>query len=487
MRRKFKNQITITSFTLILLIVCLFSSTEWLKSSLSLIYAAQYLMIFCFVFQEYDRWRYIFSPSFVIVSYISVSNIIGSYAFHLGYVASKIDLADYLDWQHTGAVASFFLLANLVTILAYYRFSKNDSAPLVTTKPKRLGRNFGSLFFISFCSVVIFTIFSWLDFNLAFLGGEGSFNTFPKAIAMLSLVIVIAGMQLRGRSLIYILLIAYFCSFSSNDKREALFLLPPISLIECVRARQFRFNLKILRNTAIVGSLFLSLVITMSIYRGYGEYDPKNFFDSFNYVDDYVADERFIEYIGNNLETNYMFFHSHQAIEYVMESTELLTFGSTFLKVIYAPIPRRIFRNKPQGIIHLYTDYHSPALRSLGGSWVASMFAEFFWAFHFFGLLPLFWAVYFLDYWYARLFAGLKGGIDFKHLFGLFAYLQMFELIRGSGSDYFFISLGIGAAIIYIFFWPIIMVARVIEQHSTQRIFSNLSSSAHYKLQHHTK
>ena len=169
----------------------------------------------------------------------------------------------------------------------------------------------------------------------------------------------------RLRAFIYVAMIFLLGSMSVSDKREAIFVIFPIILVESYYGR-WVINLKIVLSALPILSALLIMILAMSISRGYGSFGSVDFLDSFLYVLPYIKSDNFISGVMNNLEFNYVFFHSINAVESVLNDSGLLEFGSTLIKFFFIPIPRSIFPEKPDSIIHLYTNHFDPILRELG-------------------------------------------------------------------------------------------------------------------------
>lgn len=181
----------------------------------------------------------------------------------------------------------------------------------------------------------------------------------------------------------------------------------------------------------------ITLILMMSIVRGYGSFNPDGFLDSFWYIDDYVMSKYFLMRFLNNIEANYFFFHAVNSIEMVLLDTDKITFGSTFFKVFFLPLPRELFPWKPDSMIHLYTTAYSPIARARGGSYPINIVAELIWNFWFFasiGGVFLTWLVTKLDLALIRV-SQQKQGLAL--IFYLFVFLNAIVFARGGGAGTF--------------------------------------------------
>ena len=449
--------------TIVLVVVAISSSDDWLRSTLLVFYALQYFFIVRLALKQKDRWLFILSPSFVTASYIAINSCLGAHAFSLEKVVVKMDYQSYLEWTNLGWVVAFMLCANLVVILPYFLTKKKHRVySLLETRLTPHVSPAEKILVIGFCASLLL-LFSTIKLDLSIFGATTNFSIIPQTLAALSIVIVLVKSRQRGRYAVYLLILFYFASFSSFDKRNALFLIAPIVLIECLRMGQLRLRPRVVVATAVLLGVVLMLVVMMSIYRGYGNYQPVDFFDTRNYILDYVKNERFYPYLGNNLEFNYAFFHSHQAIEYVYNTPELLLYGSTFLKILFVPFPRYLFPSKPDSIIVTYTNHHAPpGFPTDERSWLCSIYCDFFWNFHFGGLFALLLTFYLATRCYLALAYRLRQKIEYEHLLALFAYQQMLHVIRGSGFDYYGVALLLATGFVLVGFLPIFKIFRAI-------------------------
>lgn len=426
-----------------------------LRSTLWLIYATQYFCIVYFGLKQRDRWLFLLSPAFIAVSYLSINNFVGAYTFYTGIVTFQPDLEAYWHWKYLHWTTCVILLANLAVIGT--QFINQHPLQEAEIAPRAVHKNGGIEIFFSFAfCIVTLTIFSFVDLEFDVFGGSGTFSVFPKTLAALAFVISLAKFNIKGRLFYYLFLLIYFASFSSDDKREAVFLLLPIILIECLRQKQLRFTSKFVSVSVIIAITVFVLILMMSIYRGYGAFNPRNFFSSAQYIGTYIQEDMFLGYFLSNIEINYFFFHLHQSIEYVFNDPQLLLYGSTFLKIFFIPIPRYLFPEKPDSLIEIYTSYHSPGYRDLGGSWVSAIYSEFFWNFHVVGILVLALFFWIMTRWYLRLAFNLRRGVDYRYLWHLFAYQQIMELVRGMGVDQYFAYLSVSAILAYTVFLPVL-------------------------------
>lgn len=447
--------------TIVLSVVAVFSSNDWLRSHLWILYATQYIFIIWLGVKQADRWLFILSPSFVTVSYMAINNCLGAYSFSMGIVSPTENYLSYLEWTKLGWVVAFILCANLMVLLPYLLTQK----VFIRNPPKaQHATNIPSaekVLVIGFCGGIIL-FFSAVEIDLSVLGAYGSFSIIPQTLGALLIGLVLVKSKQRGRFAVYLLILLYFASFSSHDKRDAFFLIAPVLLIECLSMPRLQLRLQHITLAAGFAVMGFVLILMMSIYRGYGEYQPQSFLDTRHYLLKYVESPSFYANLGNNLEYNYVFFHSHQAIEDVYTAPDLLLYGATFLKPLFLSLPNDWFPIKPKNIVHHYTAHQNPQYRKAGGSWATPIYSDFFWNFHALGLLILLPVYYLINRCYLALAYSIKQGVSYYHLLPLFAYQHLLTLIRGSGFDIYFAYLMVAAGFAFAVFLPILEILRTV-------------------------
>ena len=453
---KDRSLLIFTTLTAASSILAMSLSLDGVRQYLWFLYLLQLIGVGHVLLRSLDRWMVLLSPSFICVSYVLLNNFLGSIAFSSERVHYAPDYYAYLSWNYPHLSVVFTLACNWVVVLSL-RQALRGVAPRVAPASRMRMPSLEFFSILAFSGIAIL-FFSFVDLNLSFAGGDGSFSIFPKTLAALVLAVALHKRGSRWRFLCYLLLISYFASFSAEDKRQAIFLFLPIIMIEALNLPSFKISLRFFTVSALAFVLVVFLILMMSIYRGYGQYNPEGFLDSAQYVDDYILEDRFLEYLLANTEVNYLFFHSHQALEYILEDPRQLLWGSTFAKILFIPVPRYLYPDKPKSIIERYTGIHSPEFRALGGSWASGIYAEFFWNFHFLGLIPLYLLFLILNKGYLWLAKYVREGMDLQFVFPIYAYQQLMELFRGTGLDQFFTYCVVSAVIFFAFLYPMLVL-----------------------------
>lgn len=396
------------------------------------------MIAFSMVFsvRKENRNTFLLSPSFIAVSYVNINFFIGSIVFPKGLVFDFV-LLPYREWRNVNLSMLYFNLANFFIINTFFLSRTIKS---LNIKPLFDISKAGKLKTVLIGLVCIFT-FSTVQLDLSLLGGQGSFSIIPKSLgAILIFLTFYRNYSLKVRIACYAFMIFLFALSAFEDKRDAIFLLLPIVLLES-RRYLFKIGLKRIVLLTLVSTFLGYLIIVMSILRGYGEYKAKGFLDATNYVNDYIRSDIFIPAFMNNLEISFTYFHSNNAIEHILNDPSKLSYGMTIIKPFFIPFPRRIFPKKPDSIIELYTSSFSEMMRRSGVSWVICIQSEMFWNFHFAGIFGCAFLFFFLNCIYRNLIQLIDLDKIINHIPLLYLYQQMLVLFRGSGLDQYFIDI----------------------------------------------
>ena len=440
MQLKIKNEARFTTKNIVFISIVFFVLSIiplFLNHTQAISYAPyNYLILQALLFSKLffvsktDRNRFLLSPSFIAVSYININFFIGSVVFMHGQVFDSF-LIPYRNWHNFDISMSYFNITNFFIINAYF-ISKRIRVRKIGLLCDFRKISAGILLVLGASMVIVFSI---VDLDTSFLGGVGSLSIVPKSLgAILIFAVLFKNVSFKKRLLWYAIIILLFSIVAFNNKRDAILLLLPILLLE---STQYLFTIT-LKNTALFSFVvfFLGyLILIMSISRGYGNYNPKGFVNAASYVDDYISSEIFIPSLMNNLEISYVYFHSNNAIEHIIDDPNKLSYGITLIKPMFIFFPRKYFPGKPNSIIDRYTKSYSVEIRNTGTSYPICFQAELFWNFHFLGVFfaPLIFV--FLNSIYKNVFQLIKENNIINYLPFLYVYEQMLVMFRGSGLD----------------------------------------------------
>lgn len=380
------------------------------------------------ILRKYLDYYWFVHPSSMILNYIGFSVLIGSMAFYVELVAIPEDLSAYKAWKLYNLTSALFVLLLGTFVLGSVSFVKRKIGTITKSNNRQ----------ISLLVLVPLLIFFFIPLDLSVIGGDGDFAIVVKTAIAIFFIYKLSFLQSsKLRWLFYFSIVFFFSLFSIQEKREAIFLFFPILYLEVLK-RSFEFSFKTFLFAMVGISFTMVLIISMSVARGYGGYgEDLSLIEAFFYIDDYMISPGFLLYLGQNIETNYTFFHALNSMELVLSNSDLLAFGSTFIKVFFIPFPRYLFPYKPSSILELYTSTYSPSFRLEGGSWVIPVFSEFIWNFSFLGLFASYLFGKCLNFFNNKLVASIFSGRSTGAVHLLFVYTILFTYVRGSGLDQF--------------------------------------------------
>ena len=393
------------------------------------------------------------SPSFLAVTYINMNFFIGHYLFANKMVYAHF-LSDYKLWEFYSDRMLFFNAINLIIILAYFvNFKIKPKYPLLVDLKKI---NQSVLIFVTLVLYIISLVFKP---SFSFFGGSGNFSIIFRSFFIIVLIVFISkSSNLIKRVLLYLLTIFLFLLSSIHSKRDAIFLLLPIILLESRRI-VISFSIKKILIIASVTIVMMYTIIAMSIVRGYG-YKADSFVDALKYVNRYTQSSFFIPAIANNLEFSYTYLHSNNVIEHVKKGKMDFLYGETFIKPLFVLIPRSVFSLKPRSAIDHYTRSYDLKFRNRGGSYPVSIQSEFFLNFGFYSLIVAFIFFVIINGLYRFTLKLIESNNILNYVYLLYAYETYLILVRGSGLDIFTVSL----IIFWIFFISYKLFVKILTQ-----------------------
>ncbi|HZX59457.1 MAG TPA: hypothetical protein VFE54_12055 [Mucilaginibacter sp.] len=397
---------------------------------------AQYLVFsvhFLRIFDKDKRLVAFFSPSFITLTYLCLSLGLGQISLQarLGFEDNYID--NYLRNRYIRVIDIYFCICNAIVYYSLFRFKKFK---LTSSLPKGSSSKHIITFASVLVAVILFVIFSIIDFDIPFFGNStSSFSDVPKLASALVMVFYVSERKFKWRGIFYILLLLGFAATQFNSKREIIFLLIGVVWIE------YMFNKVSIKGgfktvaLIIIGFFFFAyLILVASILRGYGDYQIHSFWDANRFVGDYIQQSYFKNALVTNFELNAVYSNSSNGMQYVLSGSQPLLFGSTFLKLFFLPIPRALISFKPDAMIDIYTRISQPSLYAAGGSLPIIYYVELFWNFWYFALPLLALSYNFMNAQYFKLVYKLNNkDFKLKEFFILFLYVIFIQFVRGSG------------------------------------------------------
>jgi hypothetical protein len=435
------SNILINQIQLFIIIVSFFLGNDLNREYGHSILLIHYIFIILIFFpRTKDKTALLFSPSFLTVTYITLSLILGSWVFSKGYVISSIYLQEYDKWGNIHYIYPFFMVCNL-TAMYSIRFMKEKY-----TYKQDTTNNY-KIFLMFSVFILLITLLFRNQVMILFGGYIGQIQTF----LFLLIAYILNVKNIKYRFIFYFIIIIYFSVISPFGKRAAAQFFISLSFIEVIRFYNIKYNFKKLVVSIVITALFFLSIIYMSILRGYGGFLITNHFQPFTYIQEYVSNENFGKYIAENLELNTTFFHSIQSINYVLNDFNNLTFGSTIIKGLFIVTPRSIFEKKPDSMIKKYTSKFDKYFYARGGSYPICIYSESFWNFHYLGIFFIFILFYISNKIYYKMVESFRSFYGLKFLGVFYMYHYFLVYIRGSGLDIYLIYMIIGFAMNAVF------------------------------------
>jgi hypothetical protein len=394
------------------------------------------------------------SPSVLTLIYLNLSFGFGHWAVVNNISYERIYNDEYKTFNNPQFITIYLLLCSLIVTFSLIPFLKkipNLNYSLLMSKKQV---NYLDVFVI----LISVLLLSLIEIDLGLLGGVGNFNySFQLALTII-LTIKLIPVSRVLRFIYYLILIILFLISNYNSKREVLFVIILFLFFELTRsAFKIKINFKTVIFGTLFGLLFFGFIIVSSIARGYGNFNVENPLDAIEYIDDYVDADYFQSVVVGNLEVLTVYGNTANAINYIYEGELEQGYGSTFAKVLFIPVPRSIFPDKPQSMIDIYTTKFKPSFREKSGSLPVTIYGEVFYNFNLLGLFLLYILFYFFNKIYSLILNLLSSrNLNIKLYVSLFLYVTLIQFVRGSGLDLWFVYALVSNAI----FIPFILIRK---------------------------
>ena len=216
--------------------------------------------------------------------------------------------------------------------------------------------------------------------DLALLGGGSNY-----AYAIKLGVAIIICLSIRHltvwwkRIFLYLIIVIPFLVANYESKREIIFVLLIFFLMELSKRKpNLNLSFKNIIFGLALGLIFSGLILTASILRGYGGYKIENPLSAIKYLPDYINSDFIYKGLAINFELSTTYGNSSNAIDYIYKKEVDYLYGSTFFKVFFLPIPRRVFPNKPESMVNIYTKKFAPEYYKIGSTRPIVIYSEFY-------------------------------------------------------------------------------------------------------------
>jgi hypothetical protein len=368
-----------------------------------LLYLIQYVSILGVFLSIKNNTVFFLSPTFITLSYLCLSFWGGHYVVSRGIM---LDLKYYHAFNAFKSIKfiTFFLLFSNFLVLISIPFKKFINPALIQNYKNADNINIfkHANLKITFLLFLII-LFSFTSINLSAIGGseDSDFSYVFKLAISIFLVIILSSYKNKVKYIFYLILLSIFIIGHYNDKRQILYVLILIGLFEIVNKQVvFKISLRQFIISIISIALIFYVVLISSITRGYGNFGVQNPIEASKYVNQYIKSENIQKALVANFELASVYGNSSNAINYVHSNQVDYLYGKTFIKILFIPIPRRVFPDKPRSMIDIYTSKFAPSHRARGSSYPIIIYAESYWNFGIFWFLFIYPFFYFLNLYY---------------------------------------------------------------------------------------
>ncbi|WP_299837351.1 hypothetical protein [uncultured Tenacibaculum sp.] len=341
--------------------------------------------------------------------------MLGSYLVPRGYGVYNSYASDVIQIDNYMLFVPYLLFSlTIFYILSYDYIKKSNEIKYSEKKNKQTNYIVFGLYIISL-----------------FLG-------FPVAVQLGFLIIFLSNLDKGEKTqklFFYIIMLVLSVKFYSFDKRNIIVVLFLIVFFETIKSyKSIRISVKNVLILSFTSILFLFLIITASINRGYGSFEDKSFKNTLTNSIEYIQSDFFIDAITDNLELNYNYGATFVALDYVDKGIIEYQYGLTLIKPLFIPIPRTIFPDKPLSFMNLYTKEYEYSEWIKGAALPVIFPVELYGNFFYLGLFVLFLFYRVLNEMYMVIVKD-SNRINFKFFVSVFFVITHLFFIRGGGID----------------------------------------------------
>jgi len=430
---------------IILIIPVFILPNEYFVRHSYVFYGIQILLLIPYLIHKTRYVKDLFLPTTFALFYYLANQFLGSIVVPSGYGIDKQFTPDILSVNSYKVIVPYFLIINLVLfILSSYSLKKinekyNTKFPIKAESKyytERLVDNLISIFLL-----IVFLIISYLEIFMAF--------SFQLAI----MVIICSRNSTSGRwirYISYIISLSLMVLLNYDNKREIIIIFFLIIFFEAYINRWIlKFTIRRLLVYFSIGVVFLTLILTASLFRGYGQFHPKSLADAVEYLPEYIKSDFFIDGFAENLELNYCYGTAITSMDKILNGELKYQYGLTILKVFFIPVPRSLLSWKPNSMMQIYTKNRNPEYFNNGGSYPVIFQCDMFLNFHFFGVIAFIIIWYIINSFYINFHKITKQNL--RYFSYPFLFITILILARGSGLELYIIHYLLGL-IIFVFY-----------------------------------
>ncbi len=424
---------------------------DFIKAHAHIVYLLHYSLFLPFLFASRDRCAFLFCPSFLVVSYICISFIIGGFAFSKGYVLLPEDLIDYHQWDHFAFATAYVMLCNMFALAAYFVSHRKWPAQQVRHVGGSLRRYKPQLM----AGFIVLSVAVALKVSLAALGGRTDLAAAVRSFGMLAIAITMVKARFRYRFFVYIAFLLLLAAAEYMNRRYVVMLVVSLLFIEAAHLRDVRFSLKpvLLCVVVLVAAAFLQ--VTMTIARGVDGFKG-SYWQTFSRMGSFTGLDNVFSFSLAQTEGPSLFFHGNNAIHYILWDESRLSYGGTLSKVFLVGVPRSVWPEKPESLSLAYMAIWKPTLRKRGCSAAVMLYSEYFWNLHVFGVLCVFPVFYFLNHVFFFWLTRLRAGNLWPFVYLGVGYSAFLTYARGQGFETMAIQVALAFAVQLVLFNPLI-------------------------------
>jgi hypothetical protein len=375
--------IFLTNLCLAVAVACGLLSNRQLMLDSYLIYGFQFFTLLPCVLAR-TRWLSdTFLPSTFVLAYFLVNLALGAYLVPRGYGWNKEFAEAASRVQHYPLITAYLMACNValawLSLRALARLSPQPTDRLAAREKVAFDqRNFlwrSALFLLLFAAVGAADVYSAFSFQFGII------------------ILHLADPSLRSKRLrypVYLIYLSIMILANFDNKREIAMIMFLIVFLECYFSNaRLQFTPTKIANYFALFSIFMLLVITASVFRGYGGYVAASPIDLIEIVPSYIGSEIFADGITDNLELNYNYGVTVTSMDMVLRGQIDLQYGASIIKPLFLPFPRELFDWKPESVLQIFTRAYAPDWWAIGGSMPVSLSSEMFVNFFVAGIVAL--------------------------------------------------------------------------------------------------
>lgn len=435
--------IAVLVLNLLAVAVAILMPNDVLKHHSYVFFGVQALTIVPYLVRRAFFAKHLFIPTLFVVCYYLANDVVGSYVVPRYYGWNKEYAPVALAIENYGVIVPYLMLANtLLFLLTTTTISSlaRTASPRQVAAPDEFWQG-GLLAAIG--ELACFASFVAVTFL-------GSFAAFSLQLAILLVHLTeVSRRSAPYRLIVYSAYLVAMLAASYDSKRQIIIVLFLILFLEAHRGG---YRVRLTPRTILVSTMcavgFIGIVLTASVLRGYGGFEVQSLLSAAAAVPRYITSDVFMDGLVDNLELNYNYGSAITSIDLALRGTIDYQYGASIWKVLFLPIPRELFPDKPESILQLFTRTFSPGMWAQGGSLPVVLPSDMYLNFGYFGLVP------FVLIWTAvnRLFVAFYRTVErsFISYGSAFLFITVLILARGSGLELYLLTFLLGLPVLLV-------------------------------------